>query len=115
VRRQLAAIAGAAALALGCGHGPGRVLVVGIDGATLRVVAPLLAAGRLPNLAALAREGVHGPLRSMPPLESPRIWNTIATGKVPEKHGITGFTHTDAQGRTPCGTSPRSAACAWGW
>jgi len=69
----------------------GRVLLVGVDGASPRVIEPLLAAGRLPNLAAIARDGVSGRLRSRLPLASPRIWNTIATGKQPEKHGILWF------------------------
>jgi uncharacterized protein YbaP (TraB family) len=71
----------------------GRVLLVGIDGATLRIIHPLIAAGRLPSLAALAREGASGPLRSHRPIYSPRIWNSIATGKTPEAHGIEGFTY----------------------
>jgi len=74
---------------------PGRVILIGIDGATLRIAQPLLEAGRLPNLARLAAEGASGPLRSFPPLYSPRIWNTIATGKTPEQHGIAGFTYRD--------------------
>lgn len=65
-----------------------RVLLVGIDGATFRVIRPLMAAGKLPNLQSLAREGIQGPLRSAFPLVSPRIWTTMATGKVPLKHGI---------------------------
>ena len=58
-----------------------RVLLIGIDGATLRVAVPLMQDGKLSDLAALAREGVSGPLRSTLPLYSPRIWNSIATGK----------------------------------
>ncbi|RLA58131.1 MAG: hypothetical protein DRR04_11680 [Gammaproteobacteria bacterium] len=65
-----------------------RVLLVGIDGATFRVINPLMAAGRLPNLKSIARQGVVSPLRSAAPLVSPRIWTTMATGKVPLKHGI---------------------------
>jgi predicted AlkP superfamily phosphohydrolase/phosphomutase len=71
--------------------GGSRVLLVGIDGATLRVALPLLEEGRLPNLERIGRRGVFGPLRSHFPLSSPRVWNSIATGKVPEKHGILGF------------------------
>ncbi|MFQ5515242.1 MAG: alkaline phosphatase family protein [Myxococcota bacterium] len=75
-----------------------RVLVVGIDGATFRVAGPLLASGKLPNLAGIAAEGVSGPLRSALPLASPRIWNTISTGKIPEKHGIISFAHPGKDG-----------------
>jgi predicted AlkP superfamily phosphohydrolase/phosphomutase len=82
-----------------CG-GPerGRVLLIGIDGASPRVTEFLMEQGRLPNLAAIAREGVSGPLRSAAPISSPRIWNTIATGMVPERHGIVGFAREDENG-----------------
>ena len=92
----LAALAAAALGLAACtrdDRAPGRVLLVGLDGATLRVARPLLEAGRLPNLARLAREGAAGPLRSLQPLESPRVWNSIATAKTPEKHGILDYTH----------------------
>jgi predicted AlkP superfamily phosphohydrolase/phosphomutase len=71
----------------------GRVLLVGIDGASFRVITPLLQDGRLPHLQELAREGIHGKLRAHMPLWSPRIWTSIATGKNPKKHGILGFVH----------------------
>jgi len=70
---------------------PGRVLIVGVDGATLRIIEPLMAEDRLPHLAEIAQRGVGGPLRSIRPLLSPRIWNSIATGKRPGKHGIAKF------------------------
>jgi len=73
----------------------GRVLLIGIDGATFRVINPLTDQGRLPHLQALAREGVHGPLHAHMPLWSPRIWNSISSGKHPKKHGILGFVHDE--------------------
>ncbi len=79
---------------LGCGpeaQPRGRVLLIGIDGATLRVVDPLMRQGRLPNLSKIAVNGVFGPLRSVQPLLSPRIWISIATGKSADKHGIVYF------------------------
>jgi hypothetical protein len=75
-----------------------RVLLVGIDGASPRVTEPLLRAGRLPTLAGLAARGASGSLHSPPPLYSPRIWTTIATGKSPEKHGIRSFARPAAGG-----------------
>lgn len=76
----------------------GRVLLVGVDGATLRIAGPLLEQGELPHLGAVARSGVFGPLRSHYPISSPRIWTSIATGVKPERHGIEGFAHPDATG-----------------
>ncbi len=77
----------------------GRVLLIGIDGATLRVARPLLEKGRLPQLAAIAHRGISGRLRSFRPLFSPAIWASIATGKSRDKHGIPSFTRKDHQGR----------------
>ncbi len=51
----------------------------------------------MPNLAKLAQEGVSGKIRSAKPIASPRIWNTIATGKTPEKHGILHFSRKDSE------------------
>ena len=69
-----------------------RVTVVGIDGATWRVVDPLVARGELPNLGRLLAHGVRAPLRSQVPLVSPAVWTTIASGVSRERHGITTFT-----------------------
>ena len=77
---------------------PGRALVIGIDGATPRVMAPLLKAGRLPHLAKIAASGLYSPLRSHAPITSPRIWTSIATGMMPDHHGIQGFGYQDEAG-----------------
>jgi predicted AlkP superfamily phosphohydrolase/phosphomutase len=79
------------AVAFACSEGRaprGRVLLVGIDGAAPRLIGPWMDEGLLPNLAALAHNGVWGKLRSHHPLLSPRIWTSVATGKLPEQHGI---------------------------
>jgi len=68
-----------------------RVLIFGIDGGTFNVIDPLLAAGRLPNLARLKREGAAGVLHSVvPPLTAP-AWATFQTGLNPGRHGIFDF------------------------
>ncbi len=90
----LAAALALGVLAVGCSgdsDGGRRVLLIGIDGASPRVAMPMVEAGRLPNLADITRRGASGKLRSIPPLFSPRIWATIATGKSPRDHGITAF------------------------
>ena len=76
----------------GAGEKPTKVLLIGIDAADWDVIGPLLDEGKLPNLARLRDEGAAGKLRSLEPLtKSPIIWASIATGKVPEKHGISDF------------------------
>lgn len=68
------------------------LLIVGLDGATWDVAEPLIAAGRMPNLARLRQRGGWGPLAStMPPATFPS-WTTFATGVNPGRHGIFDFT-----------------------
>jgi len=99
----------------GCG-GRGRVerrlLLVGIDGAEWSVLAPLLEQGKLPNLAGLIESGVACGLRSLEPKQkSPVIWTTIATGKYPEKHGISDF--LDPAGGKILTSNVRTARTFW--
>ncbi|HKE01041.1 MAG TPA: alkaline phosphatase family protein [Planctomycetota bacterium] len=70
---------------------PGRVLLLGIDGATWDRVDPLVAKGRLPNFARLKREGATARLRTMTPTISATIWTSVATGQLPSVHGIYNF------------------------
>jgi hypothetical protein len=80
----------------GCGGGGAppveKIVVLGIDGVDWHLADPLIAAGKLPNIAALVERGTRADLRTLePPILSPIIWTTIATGKGPQKHGITSF------------------------
>ncbi len=72
-----------------------RVIVLGLDGATFTVLRPLMEDGHLPNLAHLARQGVHGKLESVVPPYSAPAWVSLATGKGPGKHGIVDFWRYD--------------------
>ena len=68
-----------------------RLLVIGLDGATLDLVRPWAAQGHLPHLAKLIAEGTHGPLEStLPPVTSP-AWPSFVTGKNPGRHGVFDF------------------------
>jgi len=73
-----------------------RVMVIGLDGADWRTAEPLMAAGRMPNLARLVRDGSSANLRSYDPMFSPLLWTTVATGKSPTEHGIADFLVKDA-------------------
>ena len=68
-----------------------RVLVIGLDGATFRVLDPLIEAGVLPNLQRLMTNGARGTLLSTVPPISAAAWTTFITGKNPGKHGIFHF------------------------
>lgn len=70
---------------------PPRLIVLGLDAADLDLIGPWMDQGILPNLARLRDGGAHGRLASTEPSNSPVIWTSIATGKVPDKTGITSF------------------------
>ncbi len=74
-----------------------RLMLVGLDGATLDIVQPLAEDGRLPHLARLMRTGAWGTLQSTMPPVTPAAWTTIFTGKNPGKHGIYDFQEIDPQ------------------
>jgi predicted AlkP superfamily phosphohydrolase/phosphomutase len=68
-----------------------KILIVGLDGATWRVLGSRARAGRLPNLAALMDRGAWGPLRSTVPALTLPAWSSFMTGKNPGAHGIFSF------------------------
>lgn len=74
---------------------PSRLIVLGIDGLDPDVVQMLIDEGKAPNFERLARGGVSGVMDSAPPLLSPIIWTTLATGRTPSEHGIGHFTTVD--------------------
>jgi predicted AlkP superfamily pyrophosphatase or phosphodiesterase len=70
-------------------------LLVAVDGLEWSVMGPLLAEGKLPVMADLMERGSFGYLESMLPTFSPVIWTSVATGKLPEKHGVLDFVYED--------------------
>lgn len=67
-----------------------RLLVVGLDSATLDAILPLAGQGRLPFLDTVLRGGAYGRLETLSPPHRDAIWMTLATGKHPAEHGVTG-------------------------
>lgn len=68
-----------------------RVLVIGLDGATLDLIEPWAQAGYLPNLNSLMQRGVYARMKSVTPVISAAAWVTFMTGSNPGKHGIYDF------------------------
>jgi predicted AlkP superfamily phosphohydrolase/phosphomutase len=68
-----------------------KVVVIGLDAATPKLIETWMAEGRLPNLTRIAERGAYGHLRSTLPPASPLAWNCFLTGVNPGKHGIFGF------------------------
>jgi predicted AlkP superfamily phosphohydrolase/phosphomutase len=73
-----------------------KLLMVGIDGGTWEIATDMMERGELPNLSAAVQLGASGVLTSMKPMYSTRIFTTIATGKVADKHGVRGLSNTSA-------------------
>lgn len=77
------------------GSSPGtsfeKVAIFGVDAGDWAVVDRLVASGHLPTFARLKRVAALGILQADPPLLSPIIWTTIATGRPPEEHGVLDF------------------------
>lgn len=65
-----------------------RVVVIGLDGASVDLIEKWVGQGKLPNLAGLMRKGVYGRLESSPNMNSASAWTSMMTGQNPGKHGI---------------------------
>ncbi len=68
-----------------------KLLVIGLDGATLDLIEPWAKQGLLPNLARLMQAGVYGRLQSVLPVLSSAAWSSFMTGVNPGKHGLYDF------------------------
>jgi len=96
-RQAILPVLGALTLGLllsGCGPEPasqGRVVLIGVDGASWNLLDPMVKTGGLPHFKALMDRGVSADLASVPPFLSPPVWTSIATSRRPEDHGVLFF------------------------
>ncbi len=68
-----------------------RVMILGLDGLTHRVIQPYVSAGHLPNFQAILEGGASGTLKATVPAVTGPSWTSIATGRNPGKHGVFDF------------------------
>ena len=68
-----------------------KLLVLGIDGMSADRAERLMQEGKLPNLAALAKQGGYSRLAPSNPAQSPVSWSSLVTGTNPGKTGIYDF------------------------
>jgi predicted AlkP superfamily phosphohydrolase/phosphomutase len=66
----------------------GRLLILGLDGATWAVLDPMRRLGLMPNLDALLARSAHGTLRSVVPPVTTAAWTSMMTGCSPARHGV---------------------------
>ena len=100
--RSIACLVAAAAFACRESREPELVALFALDGATFEVIDDLRSEGKVPTFDRLIRSGTSGTMVSMPERRlmnsnprrghwSPILWATVATGVVPEKHGVLDF------------------------
>ena len=109
------AAAGAAGSLLACNAGEAKttgksVIVLGFDGLDYDLVQKLMAEGRMPNFAKLARQGHFQALGTSIPPQSPVAWSDFITGMDSGGHGIFDFVHRDPHTMLPFLSTSRAVA-----
>jgi len=126
VRRGAAALLPLALALAACGaerSAPARtgLFVLGVDGLDPVILDRLVAEGRMPHFAALAREGSYQRLGTSNPPQSPVAWSNFVTGRDPGGHGVFDFVHRDPatyqpiSSATPPVDDPGAALEFFGW
>ena len=89
--------------------------MIGWDAADWEHINPLIEEGLMPTLDALINRGVIGNLATLQPILSPMLWNSVATGKFADKHGIHGFIEPDLAngGARPYTSTARKTKALW--
>lgn len=65
-----------------------RVLLVMLDGASLDVISPAVAAGRLPAFGRIVDGGAVLHLATLRPTQADPVWSAVATGRLPMANGV---------------------------
>ena len=78
-----------------------RVRMLMFDGASLDVISPAVAAGRLPNIARIFDQGAVLHLATLRPTQAEPVWSAIATGRYPMANGVRSAVIYRALGGTP--------------
>lgn len=81
--------------------GTSHVRFLMFDGATLDMISPAVAAGRLPNMARIFDQGAVLHLATLRPTQAEPVWSAIATGRYPMGNGIRSSVTYLALGGTP--------------
>lgn len=70
--------------------GAPRAVALLLDGASLDIISPAVAAGRLPNFSRLLDGGASLHLATTRPTQPEPVWSSVVTGKWPVRNGIKG-------------------------
>jgi predicted AlkP superfamily phosphohydrolase/phosphomutase len=72
-----------------------KLIILGIDGMDPRLLRQFMSEGKMPNFAALTRQGDFRELATSTPPQSPVAWSNLITGMNGGGHGIFDFIHRD--------------------
>ncbi|HEY6333318.1 MAG TPA: alkaline phosphatase family protein [Blastocatellia bacterium] len=72
-----------------------RILIIGLDAATLDLVSGWAGGGQLPVLQKVMHDGTSCPFLSTPNMHSASAWTSILTGLNPGRHGLFVFSDRD--------------------
>lgn len=70
------------------------MLFFGFDSASWKILDPLISRDEMPNISSLMKTGVSCVVKALDPPISPVLWTSIASAKLPDKHGIWDFLAT---------------------
>jgi Type I phosphodiesterase / nucleotide pyrophosphatase len=79
----------------------GRLVLLMLDGASLDVIAPAVAQGRLPNFGRIVDGGSVTHLATLRPTQAEPVWSAVATGRGPMQTGVRSSASYRVVGVTP--------------
>lgn len=65
-----------------------RIVLLMLDGASLDVIQPAVAAGRLPGFGRILDRGAVVHLATLRPTQAEPVWSAVATGRLPMANGV---------------------------
>lgn len=94
---------------------PRKLLLFGIDAVGWDILLPLIHSGELPNLQKIYETGTKAHMKTLYPTVSVMLWTTIATGVLPEKHGIDNWLveSADSSGQQAITSDRRKVHAFW--
>lgn len=75
-----------------------KIILIGIDALDPIILNNLIKKNKLSHFSFLIKKGFYSELKTYKPAISPKIWTSIITGKLPEKHGIEAFEYCKIKG-----------------
>jgi predicted AlkP superfamily phosphohydrolase/phosphomutase/tetratricopeptide (TPR) repeat protein len=92
-----------------------KILFLGWDAADWQMIRPLVQARQMPAMQWMMQHGAQGNLHTLAPIVSPLLWNSIATGKRADKHGILHFAEPNPEGTAvrPVSSTSRRVKALW--